>query len=130
MGLLKDFVNSSTLSREVFEDVLNNSSNYDGTLRERMQAFCKEVLTYGCVSGIVGSMIYYSDTVPFFERNADEIAYLVDELCNSTGESLEDLFEDFDTEDRLIRDVYNKNLLAWFGYEETCAKLYDILMDV
>jgi hypothetical protein len=80
-----------------------------------------DVLHYGCQSGTVGFLIYYSDTVRFYKQYQQEINDLLYETTASMGiYSLPELFGNkWDNEDPLATDVYNQNLLAWFGFEET-----------
>jgi len=80
----------------------------------------------GCQSCVVGGMIYYTDTVAFYKRHQQEIDALLYELCQNTGSNPRQLFGDkWDDEDPLARDVYNQNLLAWFGFEETAYRLVE-----
>lgn len=80
-----------------------------------------DVLHYGCQSGIVGELIYYSDTVRFYKQYRQEINELLYRLMAGTGSyAPSDLFGDkWNKEDPLAQDDYNQNLLAWFGFEET-----------
>ena len=81
-------------------------------------AHIKDVLQYGCINGTVSNMIYYSDTLKFYEDYKEEIAHLL----SSEGFKPSDL-KDFDNEDPFILEKHNKNLLAWFGYEQTLYQL-------
>ncbi len=81
----------------------------------------RDVLEHGCVSGIVSELIWYSDTVKFYIRYREEINELLKDLMDGTGiYSMKDLFgKHWDDEDPLIIENHNRNLLAWFGFEET-----------
>ncbi len=81
----------------------------------------RDVLEHGCVSGIVSELIWYSDTVKFYKRYREEINELLKDLMDGTGiYSMKDLFDkNWDDEDPLIIEDHNRNLLAWFGFEET-----------
>ena len=83
------------------------------------------MLYYGCQSGTVGFLIYYSDTVRFYRRYREEIDTLLYEEMEDIGlYSPAELFGNkWDKEDPLGREDYNQNLLAWFGFEETLRKL-------
>ena len=66
-----------------------------------------DIVRHGCQSGIVGALIYYSDTEPFFDRHADEI---------------------FDIYNNGIYDFeLSKNSLAWFGFETMAYEIYEEL---
>lgn len=129
MGLLKDFVVSSDLNRKVFEIIYEDARNYNGNLKDRLLQRCEEVCKYGCQSGTVGELIYYRDTNAWFEKFIYDIENLVYELTEDTGESLQELLKGFDSVDPFCRYEYNRNLLAWFSFEETCYRLVSILED-
>lgn len=111
---------SSPLYKRVCNYVISEWSNYD----DKTNIF-KDVLHYGCQSGMVGFLIYYSDTVRFYKQYREEIDNLLYEEMEGCGfDSPTDLFgSKWDKEDPLGRDCYNQNLLAWFGFEETLRKL-------
>jgi hypothetical protein len=78
----------------------------------------------GCQSGIVGKLIYYTDTIRFYKRHQKDIDALLKETLDSTGCSIEELFGDkWDKEDPLAREQFNQNLLAWFGFEEAARNV-------
>ena len=80
----------------------------------------EDLQQYGCVSGMVSNLIYYDDTNKFYDEYREEINELLSETLNMTGLSINELFgKNFDSDDPLILDYSNKNLLAWFGFEET-----------
>ena len=112
--------NDSPLFKRVCNYVISEWGNYD----DKKNIFT-DVLYYGCQSGMVGFLIYYSDTVRFYKRYRQEIDDLLYEEMDGTGLfSPTEIFGDkWDKEDPLGRDDYNQNLLAWFGFEETLRKL-------
>lgn len=104
--------------------VLNYISDEWGSYNDKTDIF-KDVLYHGCQSGTVGFLIYYSDTVRFYKRYKTEINTLLYELMEDTGlHAPSELFGNkWDKEDPLANDVYNQNLLAWFGFEETMRSI-------
>ena len=82
----------------VLEDILAVNNN-----DEEIEDYIDNVLSYGCVSGCVTSLIYYEDTDKFFSQYYDEILEMVNELNIWYGISFE----------------INPNNLSWFAYEET-----------
>lgn len=88
--------------------------------------FVHDVLQNGCQSGIVGSLIYHTDTVAFYVRHRAAISALLAETLEEAGATgPADLFDDkWDTADPLANDTQNQNLLAWFAFEETVRQLY------
>ena len=79
----------------------------------------------GCQSGMVGKLIYYSDTVKFYRRHRAEINAMLKEFMSDMGaDGPQGLFgEKWDTEDPLAQEDLNQNLLAWFGFEETARRI-------
>lgn len=104
--------------------VLTYISDEWGSYNDKTDIF-KDVLYHGCQSGTVGFLIYYSDTVRFYKRYKTEINTLLYELMEDTSlHAPSELFGDkWDKEDPLANDVYNQNLLAWFGFEETMRSI-------
>lgn len=56
---------------------------------DTIEAFFSDLLQHGCQSGMIGSLIYYSDTHKFFDTHYDEIEDLRYELEQSLGEALQ-----------------------------------------
>jgi hypothetical protein len=116
------------LYKRVINEIVKDSQDYNGdNMQERILARLDDV-GHGLSSGIVGSMIYYSDTVKFFNRYRKEIEKLWQEFADGTDMKLQDL-RDFDESDPFIRDTNNKNLLAWFSYEEIANQLQNALYE-
>ena len=97
----------------------------EGMTREEQKDYLNDVVTHGCISGVVSSLIYYNDTVAFYHKHKEEINDLLNELLQETGLSPNELFRDWDNSDPLALDTHNQNLLAWFGYEEAARRLLD-----
>ncbi len=87
------------------------------------EATYRDLMCGGCVSGIVGALIYYHDTLAFYVEHADAIDALLYEIMDGTGMQPGELFKDWDNEDPLGRKDHNRNLLAWFGFEETARQI-------
>lgn len=83
-----------------------------------------ELMQHGCQSGMVGFLIYHSDTIKFFNDHKEEINELLKEAIDSTGLGVGELFGDkWDAGDPLCIDTDNQNLLAWFGFESSVFQL-------
>ena len=111
------------LERYVKDYVLEMWDDYDDK-----HAIFNEVLEHGCQSGIVSRLIYYSDTLKFFDDHRDEIKELLKETMDEAGAgSPKELFGDkWDESDVFVEETSNRNLLAWFAFEETLRKLHEI----
>jgi hypothetical protein len=72
--------------------------------------FFTDLLQNGCVSGMIPSLIYYTDTYDFFDTHYAAIEELRDTLEANLGEPLQ-----------IKGDL--KNFLAWFAFDETAYQL-------
>lgn len=115
------------------EDIYNNISGYFDTPMRKwvlddvyviadedysMSKYCQEVINNGCVSGVAPSMIYYTDTIKFYDNFTDEI----NNLLVNYGVNPFDITNNDD--DKLFISDYSKNKLAWYAYETV---VYEIL---
>lgn len=108
------------LTRNVCDYIIDKWNEYDNK-----NAIFTDVLHYGCQSGIVGSLIYYSDTTAYYKRYKNEINELLYQTMSECGiYAPNELFRDkWDSEDPLCNEITNQNLLAWFGFEETLRNI-------
>ena len=108
------------LTKRVCDYVIDEWNDYN----DKKHIFT-DVLYHGCQSGMVGFLIWYSDTTAFYKKYKDEINKLLYAVQASTGlYGMKDLFgKKWDEEDPLAIEDYNQNLLAWFGFEETLRNI-------
>ena len=86
----------------------------------------KDVTEHGCVSGCVSSLIYYSDTVKFYDKFEDEIWDMLEEDANQFGnDNILQTISQFNGAKNVGGLDQFKNLLAWYSVEETCRKILD-----
>lgn len=108
--------------------ILNKFDNYDDP-----RNIVLEVIDYGCTSGIVEDLCYYSDTTSYYSKYKEEINELLYKTMDECGiYNLKDLFRNWDEKDPLALDYHNQNILAWFGFEETMrniAREFEVLRD-
>jgi hypothetical protein len=91
---------------------------------EGYDTYLEHVCQYGCQSGAVSELIYYTETRKFYKEHKHEINQILSEMIEDTGLSVSELFGDnWDNSDPLARDTRNQNLLAWFGYETVAGRL-------
>jgi len=103
-----------------------------GTAGE-IESYINDLMYGGCQSGMEGSLIYYNDTISFYQKYKREIKSMLQESLNETGyTSPKELFGDkWDDEDVFAEETLNQNLLAWFGFEEMVRKIaYELKMDI
>ena len=91
-----------------------------------LESFLNDLMVGGCQSGFISELIYYTETVKFYNRYKNEINTLLSDTLTDTGLTIFELFGDkWGREDGLALDQFNQNLLAWFGFEETVRILAD-----
>lgn len=116
-------VKGTKLEKRVARICNEHAEDYDNGVK----GFYNDLQYAGCQSGMVGELIYYTDTEAFYSRYQSDI----DDLLTSTlydigSHSPKDLFGDnWDDDDPLARDMHNRNLLAWFGFEEAARRLVE-----
>lgn len=92
---------NSDIAEEVALEILASSEPY----------YCLEdLLKYGCICGMVPSLVYYSDTHKFFDLHYAEIEELREKWEDETGQPL-----------KIHGDL--KNYLTWFAFEEVAYQL-------
>ena len=111
------------LERHVKAWINRTAQNYESGAK----GVLKDLFHGGCASGIVGELIPTVNCVKFFQRYRRDISALLAELIDSTGEGIETLFRNdvWDKTDPLAHESSNRNLLAWFGFEEAARMLAD-----
>jgi hypothetical protein len=121
--LLTIKANGNALAKKVVNVILDQGDTDD------MVSFMKDVVSHGCVSGVVGELIYYNDTVAFYKKYRKEINTLLKEYMFEIGyiSPAEAFGKQWDNDDPLGEDTHNMNLLAWFGFEATCRQIADEL---
>ena len=113
LSLMNSIVNNTEgLKREVAEIIVDMlSENADN---EEVMGTIENITTYGCVSGTVPALTYYSDTEAFFDRHAEEIFELI-----------EDMAEEGIIDKKQIE--LSKNNLAWTAFELVAWEIRDEL---
>jgi len=117
---------TNKLTLRVIDSLLDREEN-------EIEGYIEDLMQHGCQSGMVSELIYYHDTVKFYEEFKTEIKAMFKESLEETGfKSPKELFGDkWDDEDFFAEEDLNKNLLAWFAYEETVKNIaYQLEMDV
>lgn len=108
-------ITESPIRKYVYDYIIDEWDNYDN----KTSIFI-DVLYHGCQSGCVAGLICYYDTIKFYNDYKDEInemLYNVFEECGIYNPA-EIFGNNWDKQDPLALDDENKNLLAWFGFEE------------
>ena len=105
-------VNNEGLRKEVAAIIVDMlSENADN---EEVIGTVEDITTYGCASGTVPALTYYSDTEAFFDRHSEEIFELI-----------EDAAEEGIIDKKQIE--LSKNNLAWTAFELIAWEIRDEL---
>ena len=91
---------SEGLKLFVVEDILSYEEE------DEIREYILEVLHYGCVSGVVSSLIYYHQTKDFFQKYFEEILEIANEV-KEYGFNID----------------LNCNDLSWLAYEEIVRRI-------
>ncbi len=93
---------------------------------EEIKGFVGDLLQHGCQSGMIGFLIYYTDTSKFFDKYENEIEELITENMESQGVETRPLFIEGlnGSAENLAQE---KNLLSWFAFEEMVRAINDEL---
>jgi len=117
---LKDLRERETgLRLEVITEVIDCSSNDD-----EVQGFFEDLARHGCISGMVGGLIYYADTVRFYDTYEDEIENLLEDTREQMGyKNRIEMIASLNGADNVGSIEQEKNLLSWFAFEETARTI-------
>jgi hypothetical protein len=89
------------------------------------ESMLNDLMQHGCISGMVGHLIYCHDILSFYRKHHKEIDQMYAQAIQDFGNNFR--LNGWDDDDPLARDATNRNFLAWFGFEETARKLADKL---
>ena len=111
----------NALEQEVKSICEEHASEYDSG----MSGFMSDLQYGGCMSGLIGSLCYYSDTNKFYDRFESEIWDLIYECMEEQGqENCLTFIASLNGADNVGSNEQFKNLLAWFAFEETAYRLF------
>jgi len=112
----------NALEREVKSICESESENYDDGIR----GFILDLRQGGCSSGLVGSLVYYSDTTEFYDKFENEIQELIDNYTQELGYNNRlEFISSLNGSENVYDNEQLKNLLAWFAFEQTAFQLFD-----
>ena len=103
---------NTKLEKRVISDLLNT-----GLSTEELKDHIKDIVQCGCISGIVLSLIYYSDTTKFFNGYRKEILSMRQDPDQNIYSEYTYLL------DQKKYSVSEKNYLSWFAYDNTVIRI-------
>ena len=123
--LLDQFAKESKLKKDVVSILKSKAKDYSNDYKSLL----KDVLYNGLQSGIISELVYYNDTLKWYNKHKTEIKMMLREaMMNYGSNNPADLFgRNWDQDDPFVEDTKNKNLLTWFSFEETAREIADRL---
>ena len=103
---------NTKLEKRVINDLLNT-----GLSTEELKDHIKDIVQCGCISGIVPSLIYYSDTIKFFNCYRQEILSMLQDPGKNIYSEYTYLLND------KKYSISQKNDLSWFAYDNTVIRI-------
>ena len=103
---------NTKLEKRVINDLLNT-----GLSTEELKDHIKDIIQCGCISGIVPSLVYYSDTTKFFNCYRKEILSMLQDPNKNIYSEYTYLL------DQKKYSVSEKNYLSWFAYDNTVIRI-------
>ena len=103
---------NTKLEKRVINDLLNT-----GLTTEELKDHIKDIVQCGCISGIVPSLVYYSDTTKFFNCYRKEILSMLQDPNKNIYSEYTYLL------DQKKYSVSEKNYLSWFAYDNTVIRI-------
>ena len=103
---------NTKLEKRVINDLLNT-----GLTTEELKDYIKDIVQCGCISGIVSSLVYYSDTTRFFNCYRKEILSMLQDPDKNIYSEYTYLL------DQKKYSVSEKNYLSWFAYDNTVIRI-------
>ena len=93
---------------------------------EKLERFLiTDVATHGCSGGTISDLIYYEDTVKFYNDHEDEICHELNNMAEDLGQTIPFMISNF----RGCKDIWSattfKNLLAWWICEHIAQRISD-----
>ena len=123
--LLDQFAKEDKLKKDVVTILKSKAKDYSNNYKSLLE----DILYNGLQSGIIPELVYYSDTLKWYNKHKTEIKSLLrDSMMNYGTNNPADIFgRNWDQDDPFVEDTANKNLLAWFSFEETAREIADNL---
>jgi len=90
----------------------------------QLNKFLSDVVTHGCASGIIGSLIYTHECISFYDRFESDIWDLISDHLDCSGMTFGQFIDGFRDMSADCVESF-KNMLAWFAVETVALKLWD-----
>lgn len=81
-----------------------------------------DITNHGMVSGF-GNLIYYSDTVAFYDEFGEQIWDMLHEDAENMNMTIMELMASFNGQKNVGSDYQFKNMLCWYAVERVCHEI-------
>lgn len=110
---------NTELQKKVIQWANEKAADYEGNYK----AVFEDLMRGGCTSGFVSELIYYSDTVKFYNDYENDIWDLLDEKATEYGQNILGFIASLKGSNDVGSNDQFKNLLVWFAFEETAFEI-------
>ena len=102
-------------------DEYSNYKNIEHWLRSTQEkSTIRDIISHGCISGVVTELIYYRDTIKFYDYFENEIWDRLDAAATNIGASDIVSFIGTYLDTKHVGNLTQfKNTLAWWAVEDT-----------
>lgn len=117
---------TTRLERNVQKWANDKAADYE---RRGVAGVLADLFSGGCASGIAGHLVYTRHCANFFAAHRRDISTLLAEAVSDSGEhDLSKMFSNtksltWNELDPLAQEDNNRNILAWFGFEEAARNM-------
>ena len=93
---------------------------------EKLERFLiTDVATHGCSGGTISELIYYDDTVKFYNDHEEEIWDELSNMAEDLGQTIPFMISNFRGCKNVDSSETFKNLLTWWICEHIAARISD-----
>ena len=100
---------------------MNDNKIKSWVLETQTKENIKEIATHGCINGCCNELIYYSDTIAFYEKYHNEIWSLISNYAYECDLTAMNFLSNLDG--NIESDTELKNIMSWVAVEIICNDL-------
>lgn len=109
---IKTNIEDRDLLRDFRLIIQRHAADYDGTAKDKLKGFFKDLQHGGCISGLIGQFVYHYDCKRFYIKHIDALEDYKTELEEQFGAPIEN---------RHAAPHYT--FMCWLCFEEYCNEL-------
>lgn len=112
--LLKKSDNKAYSFSEEFNSIILNKVSGCGKNKAALKSFLEDMQKGGCISGMIGELVYHHDCKNFYIKNIDDLEEFKTEMEEQLGESIKNR-----------HNLPHYTFLCWLCFEEYCYNIYN-----